>query len=220
MLNDLIRILAAALCSEEKKVKIHVTPDDALIAAPATLLRLTAYGEVSRAGEAVINPVARVPDHRIPLIYGELPREVFFLYAGMLAKLNLVMQVSRVAEGVSPEELENMRRAMDGVLIILERERGIQMCAFSMREAPDPALVPHPAFTAGAMLGAVLGLRETTFPAHQVNESEPVKCAVAAINEFGGQTVTNPDGSITVRMLRRERFDLKTGKRIRKKKQP
>ena len=100
MLNDLIRILAAALCSEEKKVKIQVTPDDALITAPATLLRLTAYGEVSRAGEAVINPVARVPDHRIPLIYGELPREVFFLYAGMLAKLNLVMQVSRVAEGV------------------------------------------------------------------------------------------------------------------------
>ena len=116
MLNDAIRMIAAAVCCDQKRISIPVTPHQALGSVNLLLLQLAAHSEISEAGEAHITVIPRTPDVSAPR-FGTLSRELFFLFAGLCAKLNLVLQVNAVEEGVSEDELDALSRALDGVLV-------------------------------------------------------------------------------------------------------
>ena len=217
MLNDAIRMIAAALCGEEKQITIQVTPHPALGSVNLLLLQLAAHSEISVSGEAHITPIPRTPDVSSPR-FGTLPRELFFLFAGLCAKLNLVMQVNAVEEGVTADELNALSEAMGGVLVYAIRQNRIILSSFTYSEGLRADIAAPGAFAAGLLLGACMSERDTVFRLKQYAELPAVQAAVSAISEFGGSTEETGD-SLTVHTLR-SRFNEKTGRRIRKRTGP
>ncbi|MBR5423532.1 MAG: hypothetical protein IK108_05915 [Clostridia bacterium] len=214
MLNDAIRMIAAAVCCDQKRISIPVTPHQALGSVNLLLLQLAAHSEISEAGEAHITVIPRTPDVSAPR-FGTLPRELFFLFAGLCAELNLVLQVNAVEEGVSEDELDALSRALDGVLVYAIKKDRILLSSFTSTESPDPEIAVPEAFAAGLLLGACMSERDTVFRLERYMDMPAVQTAVRAINEFGG-SAEETDGSLTVHTLR-GRFDEKTGRRIKKK---
>ena len=217
MLNDAIRMIAAALCGEEKQITIQVTPHPALGSVNLLLLQLAAHSEISVSGEAHITPIPRTPDVSSPR-FGTLPRELFFLFAGLCAKLNLVMQVNAVEEGVTADELNALSEAIGGVLVYAIRKNRIILSSFTYSEGLRADVSVPGAFAAGLLLGACMSERDTVFYLESYASSPAVIAAVSAINGSGGSAEETGD-KLTVSTLR-DRFDKKTGRRFRKRNEP
>ena len=215
MLQDSIRLIAAAFCGERKKIELSVTPEQALRPAMEYLLRVSAYVQISASGVAEVDPIARLP-MSIQLRFFSLPKEDFLLFAGIAAKLNEIFRVQTVEGGIERSELQTLSDAMCGVLVFSMSD-GVILSSFSTYDSLDPAVAVSPAFAAGALLGTVLGYSSTRFRLGENRNAPEVICAINAINEFGGTAIENEDGTVTVRTVRFKRFNPKTGKRLRKR---
>ncbi len=216
IINDAIQLIAAAMCCETKKTELNVTPDPALRPVLEFILLLSAYAEVSVNGRATVDPIIRVPVN-VPMRFSSLPKDVFLLFAGIVAKLNVVFRVETVEGGMERAELQTLSDAMDRVLVFAKNNKGIALSAFSTDDSLNPAVAVSPIFAAGALLGGVLALNTTTFRLGENRSAPEVQCAVDAINAFGGSAKENEDGSVTVQSYRFTRFHPKTGKRLRKR---
>ena len=216
MLNDAVNIIAAVLCGEGKHVFMPVTLTPALNPVFELLLMLSSDAETAGPGEIRVRPIPRVPDKQI-LRFRELPAELFLLFAGLAAKINVIFRVETVPEGIDDETLDTLCRAMGRVMVYARRGEGVALSAFSADDSLDPSVEVSPVFAAGVVLGAALAAEETSFAPGAYLETEEVKAAVAAINRFGGETVTDETGRLTVRTLRYTRFHPKTRKRLRGK---
>ena len=217
MLNDAIRMIAAAVCCDKKQITLQVTPHRTLGSVNLLLLQLAAHSEISDAGEAHITTIPRTPDVSSPR-FGTLPRELFFLFAGFCAKVNVVLQVAAVEGDVSADELDALSMALDGVLVYAKKPDRILLSSFTCSEGLN-ADVPVPeAFAAGLLLGACISERDTVFHLKQYADMPAVQAAIGAINEFGGSAEIT-GGSLTVHTLR-GRFNEKTGRRIKKRTEP
>jgi hypothetical protein len=51
-----------------------------------------------------------------------------------------------------------------------------------------------------------------------LGDDETVRFTIEAMREFGGLLTENSDGTLTVHTLRHGRFDLRSGRRLRKRK--
>ena len=216
MIYDAIRLIAAALCGETKKTELNVTPDPALRPVLDFILLISAYAEISAAGKARVDPIARIPVN-VPLRFTALPKDVFLLFAGIVSKLNVIFRAENVEGGITKAELQTLSDAMDGVLAYAETENGVALSAFSTIDGLNPDVAVSPVFAAGALLGGVLALETTTFRLGKNRNAPEVLCAVEAINAFGGSAKENGDGTVTVQSFRYKRFHPKTGKRLRKR---
>lgn len=215
MLQDAIRLAAAALCCEKKKTPLKVTPDPALGRVLELLLQFTAYADIAADGGVLLDPPVRAPKN-ITLRFTSLTKDLFYLCAGLTAKMDLVMHVDTVEGGVSDAELQALSNAMDGVLVYAKNARGIALSAFSADDGLNAELSFPPLFAAGALVGAAMADMETTFYLGAYEAAREVRWALDALKEFGNETVRTEDGGITVPTLK-SRFHPKTGKRIRKK---
>ena len=216
MIQDAIRLIAAALCGETKKTELRVTPDPALRPVLELILLFSAYAEISVSGRALVDPITRVPVSA-PLRFAVLPKDVFLLFAGIIAKLNVIFRVETVEGGMEKAELQTLSDAIDGILVFAKNSTGIALSAFSTNDSLVPEVPVSPVFAAGALLGGVLGLSDTTFRLGENRNAPEVLCAIEAINAFGGTAEESADGSVTVKTVRFTRFHPKTGKRLRKR---
>ena len=214
MLRDAIRLIAAALCCERKKTEFTVTPDPALGRAVELVLQLTGRVEISSNGTVLLDPPVRSP-RRAMLRFTSLPKELFYLFAGVAAKLDGILQVGEVEGGVTREELQALSNAMGGVLAFSQTAGGVMLTAFSGPDGFDAGAEFPPAFAAGVLLGAALAEAITAFTPGEYAETQEVRWALEALKEFGCP-VKELKGRVTVNTLK-NRFDTAGGKRIRKK---
>ena len=220
MIEDAIRLIAAAICSETKKTELYITPDPALKPVAELLMLLSAYPDISVTGRTLVDPILRLPVD-LPLRFNAMTKDVFLLFAGFFAKINVVMRVETVEGGIEKAELQTLTDAMDGVLVFAKKGEGVMLSAFSNgSDRLNPDVAVSPIFAAGALLGAVLGFGSTAFTLGQNRNAPEVKCAIDAINEFGGSAEETEDGAVKVQSVRNLRFHKKTGKRLRKRVKP
>lgn len=219
MLSDAIRIIAAALCGEGRRVTLPVTLTPALNPVFDLLLMLSSDAETAGGGTLAVRPIGRAPGKLI-LRFKALPPELFFLFAGLTAKLNVILRVETTPEGIDDETLETLCRAMGRVLVYAKTPGGLALSAFSADDSLDPEVEVSPVFAAGVILGASLSAEDTVFPAGAYLEAAPAATAVEAVKAFGGETETDESGALTVRTLRYSRFHPNTGKRLRGRAKP
>ncbi len=218
MLNDEIRVIATAFCGEGRELKLQVQADQRLKNVEFLLLQITATADIFLNGEAKIKPILRVPN-RTTLRFPALPKEQFFLFAGIAAKLNLVMRTEAVEGGVTRQELQALSDALDGVLVYVKRKNEILLSSVTVHEGLSPDAAVPDAFAAGLLLGACLSAYDTDFYLGKYAQSPAVGQAIEAIGSFGVKTQQSEDGALRVYTLR-SRFNKTTGRRIRKKKEP
>ena len=220
MIEDAIRLIAAAICSEKKKTELYITPDPALQPVVDLLMLLSAYADISVTGRTLVDPIIRLPVD-LPLRFNSMTKDVFLLFAGFFAKINVVLKVETVEGGVTREELQTLSDAMDGVLAFAKKGDGVMLSAFSNgSDRLNPNVAVSPIFAAGAVLGAVLGYGSTAFTLGQNRNAPEVLCAIEAVNAFGGSAEETEDGAVKVQSIRNLRFHKKTGKRLRKRVKP
>ena len=212
MLQDAIRLIAAALCCDPRKTTLTVTPAPQLAYVSTLILQLTGYAEVSSKGEVRLTaPVALPP--KMTLRFKTLPRDLFFLFAGVAVKLEVVLFADELKD-VAPEDLETLEKAFYGS-VYAGRAGGRYAVSSAAYGWPfDPEEDFPAALAAGALLGAALTRTETTFIPGKYAETDEVRWALDALKEFGNAPVYNEDGSVTVPTLR-GRFDGKAGRRVR-----
>ena len=216
MIRSAIRLIAAGLCGTQKEVVFKIDPVPGLQPVLDFLLMLSSYPQLSRSGEARVRPVLRLPIS-FGFRFDRLPKELFELLAGAASKMNVAMRVAEVTPPVTAQEMDACVAALDGILYYVLNENRVALCAFSLSEGISDGADVSPAFVAGAMLGTVLGLRDAEFRLGRYAETEPVKAAVEAIKEFGG-VLTEEGDAVTVHTVRYDRFNQKTGRRMRPKK--
>ena len=216
MIQDAIRMLAAAMCGETKKIKVDVTPDPALRPIMEFILLISAYVQISVSGVAEVDPITHLPQNNLPLRFSGLNKDVFLLLAGVVTKLNLIFRAENVEGGMESAELQTLSDAMDGILVFSKSGESIILSSFSTYDSVNPDVAVSPVFAAGVVIGAALGFRSTRFRLGANRNAPEVLCALSAINEFGGIVTENEDGTVTVKTLR-GRFHPKTGKRLKKK---
>ena len=217
MLNDAIRMIACAFCSEARELRLQVQAAQPLENVKLLLLQITASAEISLNGEAKIRPITRIPD-RTTIRFRTLPKDLFFLFAGAAAKLNLVMRTEAVEGGVTRQELQALSDALDGVLVYAKRKNLIILSSVTVHEGLTPDAAVPDAFAAGLLLGACLSAYDTDFDLGELARSPAVNQAIEAISSFGGKTEQTEGGALRVYTLR-SRFNKATGRRIRKKKE-
>ena len=219
MIQDAIRMIAAALCGEGKKLEVPAAHDPALAPVLDLILLLTGYAEISLAGKARIQPIARAPVKAV-LRFQSLKKEMFYLFAGLVTKLDAVMFVEEIEDGITDAELKTLSDAMNGVFVSAWTPSGLAVSAYALDDAPVPGADVSPVYVAGTILGASLCVLQTTFRFGPERSAPEIVCAIESLNACGGEATENEDGSVTVTTYRHTRFHTKTGKRMRRRTTP
>ena len=217
MLNDAIRLLAAAFCCEAKKIEIPVTLEPELGKVLDMLLRLSSVTEVSSAGIAYMQTPVHAPN-RITVRCGTLPRDLFFLFGGICARQDIVFFARSVEPDVTREELQALCDALDGVMCFVKKPSDVILSAVSEGYSLKAEVEVPPVFVAGMLIGSALTYRDTDYNLGKYRDTEPVRFAMECMREYGALFTEHEDGTLTVHTLRPGRFDLTSGRRLRRRK--
>ena len=190
----LIRIYAAALCSEKKNEALPIPPSDETEARLELVRALHGRAKYLKDGLLHIYPLKYSPVFEG--IRLERPTGADFMYyAGLCATLGISVGADEIVDPPAPAARNAARLCMGRAGELRETPAGGLCCGMSSPPAvfhicPDaPAL-----FVAGMMTGASLGWRDTDFIFDCCAPGPLLRFCLRTVSEYGGKVLPLAEG--------------------------
>ena len=210
MIEDCIRMFAAAFCAEQR-VKIKVTPDTDVYDAACFISLLSGRCEIGEyQGVALIKPLKKRPATSCAVMVPHAGRELFMLIAGIAAQMNIAVRFDEIEGEITNDDLRQLSEITQRQLCFGRKDGAVYLNSLLYDENPLFEICYEPVFAAGLYLGGVLSRASTLIGFPQEHENELLRFTLDVLKENGVKLERDSkSGEMIIRTMLHARLPLK-----------